>query len=882
MPVLLWLYRQLLRVLPRPFRERQANELELVLQHALAEERQRGVLRVLGRFVREALDVLIVSVRVRFEGAPPKVAHREGEGDGMTGVLRSLRISARTLVRQPVFALTATLTLGAGVGCAAAAFGVLDTLLLQPLPHRAAKQLVMVWRDLSSMQMARAPMSYPTLIDVRAQTEDILVGLEASTWGGNALLQDGAEPELVNGARVTGGLFGLLGNAPQLGRVIQPADDAPGAEPVAVLSHALWLRYFRADRSVLGKLLEVRGARYRVVGVMGPEFVFPSSRAELWVPLRLDPAQQPRDVNYLMTVGRLKTNVTLQEVQARLDVVFSRLARAYPDVYDDGRLRTGSRHEFVVGDARRMVWLGAAAAALLLLIACANLGNLMLVRGLARGRELAVRSVLGATRARVAGELIAESVLIGAAGALLGVFLANSLTRVVVLLAPESLPRRLALGVDARVIAFASVCAILCALVCSLAPVLRRIEPRRSALATAGGSLTQGSRSLQGGLLAAQVSLALVLLVMAGLLTGTLARLLGVPVGFDGSRVLTVNLNLPPARYDSDARIGVFFDELFRRVSALPGVQSVGGTWALPFSQDYAASSFVPEGSTGRQGVLVASAPIRGDYFGAVGMRLMRGRNFDARDLPAATPVGIINETLARRFWPDQDPLGKRMVDPDDPDDALTVVGVVNDVYRRDLAVPVEPEVYMPHTQQTWDGNLSLTVRTTGDPLATSAAVRAQVHALDPLLPVARVATLAALVSRSVATQRFRAAISAALSLTAALLTLLGIYSVQAVFVSSCRRDLAVRLALGARPRRVTAEVVGRGLRITLIGITIGITLAAFATRGIRSQLFELSPLDPTTYITTVLLFVSAATLACWIPARRIGRIDPMLTLREE
>ncbi|MGH7469731.1 MAG: FtsX-like permease family protein [Longimicrobiales bacterium] len=300
------------------------------------------------------------------------------------------------------------------------------------------------------------------------------------------------------------------------------------------------------------------------------------------------------------------------------------------------------------------------------------------------------------------------------------------------------------------------------------------------------------------------------------------------------------------------------------------------------FSQDYAGSSFLPEGSTERQGVLVASAPIRGDYFAAVGMRIVRGRNFDARDLPTAAPVGIINETLARRFWPNQDPLGKRLVDPTDPTDVLTVVGVVNNVYRRDLASPVEPEVYLPHTETTWDGNLYLTVRTTGDPLASSAAVRTQVHALDPHLPVSRVSTLDALVSRSVATPRFRAGIIAALSLTAALLTLLGIYSVQAVFVSSCRRDLAVRLALGARPRRVTAEVVGRGLRITLIGIAIGVGLAVFATRSIQTQLFELSPLDPTIYVTTVLLFVSAATLTCWIPARRIGRIDPMLTLRED
>jgi predicted permease len=452
----------------------------------------------------------------------------------------------------------------------------------------------------------------------------------------------------------------------------------------------------------------------------------------------------------------------------------------------------------------------------------------------------------------------------------------------VAVLAPESLPRRLELGVDARLVAFALLCAPGCALLCALVPVLRRADAHRSVLATAGGSLTQRARLLQNGFMVAQVSLAMVLLVVAGLLTGTLSRLLAVPVGFDAQQVLTAYLSLPAARYDNDERIGMFYDELLRRLAALPGVERAGGTWALPFSPAYAGATYLPEGSTEREGLIVTASPIRGDYFGAVGMRIRRGRGFDARDHADATAVGIINETLASRFWPGQDPIGKRMVDPGDPEDALTIVGVVGDVRRRDLALPAEPEVYMPHAQATWDGNFYLTIRMAAAPLSGSGALRAQIRSLDPLLPVGQINTVDALISRSVASERFRARVLAALSAAAALLSLLGIYSVQSVFVGSRGRDLAVRLALGARPRRVSAEVVGHGLRTALLGVTLGLGLAAAAARSLRSQFFAMSPLDPATYAVTVVLFLTAAALACWVPARRIARIDPMRTLRAE
>ena len=796
---------------------------------------------------------------------------------------RSLLRSARTLARQPSFTTAALLTLGIGIGCASAAFGVWDTLLVQPLPHRAADQLVMVWRDMTRLELMRAPLSPATFSDVREQTRTSFVGMEAYSGGAPAILYDGPEPERANGSRVSGGLFSLLGNRALIGRTIEPRDDAVGAERVVVLSHALWLRYFAGDPAVVNRTITVRETPHRIIGVMGPEFVFPSPRSELWVPLRIEgPQQQNRDLNFLTTVARLRPGVTLAQAQAALEVVFQRLARDYPESYKDTRMRVESRHEFVVGDARRIVTLGLAAAALLLLIACANLGNLMLVRGFSRSRELAVRSVLGASRVRVAGELLSEATVIGVCGALFGIAFAFGFTKLIVLLAPDALPRRTELGIDLRVIGFATLIGLASALLCGIGPALLAVRPSRAGLATAGGSLPRSSRAIQAGFTVAQVSLAMVLLVVAGLLTSTLTRLLAVPVGFDGERVLSAHVAPSPARYASHDANAAFYDQLFSRLRALPGVEHVAGTYALPFSEDYASSNFIPAGHPEAVTALVASMYITGDYFEATGMRMIRGRDFDARDHANADAVGIVNETLARRFWPGQDPIGQRMVDPEDADDALTIVGVVNDVRRRDLSRDVEPEVYLPYAQTMWGSGMYITVRTREDPMSLAGALRAEVRALDPLLPVTRVARLDELVSRSVATQRFRAALIGAISAAALLLTLLGIYSVQAVFVATRRRDLAVRLALGARPARVTSEVVSNGLRLTTLGVVFGAALGVLAARSVTTMLFQLSPLDPRTWVSTVALFFAAAAIACWIPAARVSRLDPMLTLRSE
>jgi putative ABC transport system permease protein len=871
-------YRLLTRLLPSHFRERYAGAMEAAVAAALHEASAQGRLAVWLRLLRECGDLIATSIRQHFEAASGRGSRNE-----IMTMLRGLRHSTRALVRAPGFTVAAVLTLAGGIGCAGAAFAVLDAVLLRPLPHAAPDRLIMVWRRLPKLEMPRAPVSYPTFADLRAQSASVLSGLEAYSGGGApALLLDGMEPERVNGARVTGGVFSLLGNRAALGRTIVPSDDDPAADDVVVLSHALWQRYFRADPAVLGRTIQVRERPHRVIGVMPEGFVFPSERAELWVPLRLTPfTAGARDLNFLVPVGRLRDGVMPERAEQQLQHVFGRLAQAYPESYRDASLAIEARHTYVVGDTRRLVLLGTAAAMLLLLIACANLGNLLLVRGIARARELAVRSALGATRLRILGNLLSESVVIALIGGALGAVIALGLTRLVVVLSPATLPRKTELVVNARVLLLLIAASFLVALVCALPAAGRRLQPARAGLATAGGSVTGSARRLQSGLVVAQVSLAFVLLVVAGLLVQTLVRVMAVPIGFDGSRVLTAHISLTGAKYDSAERIESIYDRLLADLATLPGVERVGGTFALPFSEDYASTGYVPADQRNVEPVTIATIPVRGDYFATVGMRLLKGRLFGPQDNLKSPGVVIINQTLAARFWPGKDAVGQRLAHGDE---TTLVVGVVNDIRRRNLTDDVEPELYMAHSQALWSSQdgMYVALRTRGAPLESSNALRAAVHNLDPLLPVARVMTLNEMVSRSADTERFRAGILSAVSAAALLLTLLGIYSVQSVFVSSYRRDLAVRVALGGTPGRVAGEVMRRGVRLAVIGILVGSVFAATATRGLRIMLFELSPLDPLTYAVAAFLFLSAAAVASYLPTRGVRRIDPMHTLRHD
>jgi putative ABC transport system permease protein len=622
-----------------------------------------------------------------------------------------------------------------------------------------------------------------------------------------------------------------------------------------------------------------------VIGVMPGTFMFPSDRAQFWVPLRLDPATAERDANFLSLVGRLRDGATLAMAEAQVEAVASRIARDHPEMNEGYAVRLESRHDFIVEPVRPVLVLIASAVAVLLAIALANLVNLQLVRSAGRRRDRAVRRALGATGSHLAREQVAEGLWLAASGAAAGLGLAIWSIAALQRFGP-ALPRRTEIGVDSRAVLFAVAVAVVSALV--VAAIGALVERRQSlAEALAGGSRSSAGRGVhrtQEGLLVVQLALALTLFVGAGLLGRSFYRLVAVPRGFDGEHVLTAKLTLPPSRYGSGRMLG-FYDQLLDRLSLLPGVVSVSGTWALPFSDDWASSAIVPaDGAVPDAPPQVVQSPVRPRFFETVGIPLLEGRDFTAADAADAPEAAIVNQTLARRFWPGESAVGKqlRSADPEDDDPPVTIVGVVGDIQRRGLSVPIEPEMYLPHAQAAWSGDLYLTLRTPDDPYAVVDGLRRTLAELDPLLPITNLATLDELVDASVVGPRFRSLLVGSFAAIAGVLAAIGIYGVLVFVVAQRRHEIAVRAALGATPRRVLVQVIGRGLRVALVGLGLGLVGAAAATPLVRSLLFDVEPFDVATYLAGILLLAGIAVAGSWIPARRAARVDPMLTLREE
>lgn len=866
-------YRVGLRVLPRSFRRRWHAEL-------LAAFRER--LRAQGAVggVRELSDLLLTCARLRLGALT--TFERSGEG-GMAlfrGVVLDLRAVARSLRRQPAYALAAVCTLAVGVGATTALFGVFDRVVVQPLPHADADRLYMVWRALPEYEIERAPSSYPTYLDL-GEGVDAFGAVGAYAMSAAVTVAAAGEPERVAGAHVSGTLFELLGNRPLHGRVITAADDDPAADPVIVLSRRLWERQFGGSPTAIGGTLRIGDVPHRIVGVMPDDFIFPAAQAEFWIPLRTTTAASERDTHRFSIVARLGAGVGPELARAQVEAAHARLQAAFPEVYP-GSMWLERRQDFIVGDAaavlRALLW----AALFLAVAASANFAGMLIVRAIGRRRETAVALALGAGRFRSARPLVLESMLLSLTGCGAGVLLAASLIRGVQILAPDSLPRRAELGLDARSLLFAAGLSVVTGVVCTLVAAWR-LSRQTDAGGMAAAMSRPGERAskrTQSALVVAQVTAAFVLLTGSALFTTSLVKLLNVPVGFDREHVLTAWLSLPPAEYDSPARIASFYDDVLASLRATPGVSHAGGTWALPFSEDYASTTYTV-GDAPDDGVAVSATAVRGEYFDAVGMRLLRGRPFDTRDAADAAPVVIVNETMARHLFGAVDPVGRRIVKPGS-ESAATVVGVVNDVRRRELSADVEPEVYYPHDQAMWNGDFYVVLRTDGDPAAMAPELRRAVRAQDPTLPVMRLATLGERVSRSVAEPRFRTFVLLALAAAAGALAVLGTYGALSWVVVSTRRDMALRIALGADPRRLVRDVIASGGRLALLGIAGGTAIAVAGAGLARSLLFGVDALEPAVYGAAALLVMAATLAAAAIPARRIGAIDAASVLRED
>jgi predicted permease len=820
-------------------------------------------------------------------------------------MLSDLRLAFRSLIRTPGFALAAVLSLAIGIGANAAIFGVTSALLLRPLPYAEADRLVILWNRSPGLGIAEDWFS-------TAQYFDILKGsrsLEqaAIAIGANYNLTGDGEPERIGTLRMSSNLLPMLGVRAALGRLLVAQEDAPGAAPTALISHGTWMRRYGGDARVLGRTITLNGQPYQIVGVLPESFALPrevmptlggAEQAEVVLPLPLGAdAASIRNREDYNILGRLRAGVSLTEAQAEMDTLTAGLRRDHPEVYPpNGGLTFGivPLQEQVVGDVRRSLTVLVGAVGLVLLIAGANVANLLLSRALGRQREIAVRVALGAGRRRIVRQLLTESVLLALAGGVAGLVAAAFCLGGIRALGTRSVPRLHEIGIDERVLIFTLVVSILSGVLFGLVPALRAggLDVQRTLEDAVRGSsapsLWGRGRHARRLLVVAELALAVVLLIGAGLLVRSFARLQQAPPGFDPRGVLTLELTMSGRRYAESATVAETYRQLIERFTAIPGVSSAGAVSALPLSQMMAWGPIVVEGRTPPAGEKFINADMRfvaGAYFETMAIPLRQGRLFSVDDTRDAPRVVIVDAHMADTLWPRVSPLGKRLriggfdATPDTP--WLTVVGVVGRVRQYTLDAESRIALYFPHAQVPTRA-LNIVVKRDADPSTLIADVRRVVRTLDPDLPLYGVRTMSARVEESLARRRFSMLLLTVFAALAAGLATIGLYGVMAYLVRQGSRELGIRMALGATPGGILSLVVRHGLAIAAVGVGVGVGGALVLSRFIESLLFGIGAADALTFIVTPLLLGAVVLVACLVPARRAARIDPIVSLRGE
>jgi putative ABC transport system permease protein len=802
----------------------------------------------------------------------------------METLIQDVRYGLRTMRKRPGFTAVVVLTLALGIGANTAIFSVVNAVLLKPLPYRNAERLVWVAGNVRG-GTNRASVSPADFVDYRAQNtvfEEFAASLSVPF---PVNLTGAGEPERLTGSLVTANYFRAFGVVPARGRVFGAEEERAGPEPVIVLSDGLWKRRFGGDPSIVGKTLTLDGKAVTVVGIAPPEFQYPAG-TELWVPLDFDtPEMKARSAHFFRPIGLLKPGVSIEQARAETDLIAGRLAEQYPESNERWSLNLVPLQEQVVGGVRTSLWVLLGAVGFVLLIACANVSNLMLARAAARSRELALRTALGASRWRVARQQLTENVLLSLAGGALGLLLAAWGVDMLAALGAGDIPRSREIGVDGRVLAFTVALSVLTGLAFGLLPALRASRPNlNEVLKDAGrGTSGPGRGRVRAALVVSEIALALTLLVGAGLLIKSFVGLRRVNPGFDPTGVLTLRIDLARARYAKREQAAAFFSDLQRRVAGLPGVEAAGMVTELPLSGQPNDTYFYVAGrppQTAEQKVTADFRRINQDYFRAMRIPVLRGRGFTEQETTGDAKVVVINEVLARNFFPDEDPLGKRLVIDFGKQEEFEVVGVVGNVLHRTLDGDTYQMMYVPTLRV---GSTNLVVRTSSpDPLSLAAGVRGELAAIDRDQPVSAIRTLDEVVSGSVAQQRFRTLLLAAFACVALLLAGIGIYGVIAYSVTHRTHEIGIRMALGAGAFDILKMVVGQGMVLALGGVVVGL-LAAFAlTRVLSSLLFGVTATDAVTFAAVSFLIAAVALLACLIPARRATKVDPMVALRYE
>jgi len=811
----------------------------------------------------------------------------------MSAISNDIRFGLRMLLKSPGSTLIAVVALAFGIGANSAIFSVVNGVLLRPLQYQDPDRLVMVWETHLSKGIKQEQVSPPDYRDWAEQNRvfDQLVALR----GEPRVLTGGELPERVETALVTPNTLDLLGMKAAIGRGFFSEEGQPGHNRVAVLSYGLWQRRFGGDRGILSRSAILDGISYSIVGVAPPEFRLLNTPAEVWTPYTLDAGELgQRGFRSLRVVGRLKRGVSLDQAQAQMRSVAAGIEQTDPDTNAGWSTKVVLLRDQLVGDISTTLWTLLGAVVFVLLIACANVANLLLARAGSREKEIAVRAALGANPGRLARQLLTESVMLALAGGVLGLLLASWSVSILKKVGPAMLPRLEEIGVDWRVLGFTLAVSLATGVVFGLAPVFASLRGDLNTILRSSGRGTTGGRArahLRDALVVAEIAFCVVLLSGAGLFIRSFAQLQRLNPGFQPDHVLTMEIDLPEARYSGE-KIGLFYKQLLERIGVLPGVRFAALGRRAPLNDNIDASlNFIIE----NQPVLASAdqpkakyRAVSADYFEALGIPLIRGRYFDRTDGEKTRGVVVINETMAHRFWPNEDPIGKRIKAGFDNSIWCTVIGIVADVKQTALSAENNPETYYhylqvpPELMSFVEGTMTVALRTNGDPASLISAAREEVRKMDPDLAVFNVKTMEALVDGSLAQPRFRTVLLGAFAGVALILAAIGLYGVIAYTVAQRTNELGVRMALGAQKNDILRLVIAHGTILGAIGIAIGLVASLATMRLISTLLFRVNASDPLTFASTATLILVVALAASTIPALRAIRVDPVVALRYE
>ena len=801
----------------------------------------------------------------------------------MDTLIKDLRYGVRSFLKRPGFLVIAVSTLALGIGATTAMFTVVNSVLLRPLPFPEPERIVLFEGVNPRQGITESNMSVPDIADWQKQAQSF--DQIAAFFSGGVFISTGEEVERVRAAAVSPEFFPLFKTNPISGRTLQPDDMQQGREAAVVISHSLWQGRFGGTADVVGRKITLNGKPANVVGIMPAGFTYPRD-CEVWTPLPLEPAKEARENRFVSVVTRLKPGVSLVQAQTEMDTINQRLAQNYVDTNSGWSVRLTELRESLVGELRTSLLILLGAVAFVLLIACANVANLLLARAVSRQKEIAVRTALGASRLRVVRQLLTESVLLSVVSGLLGLALSLWFIKLLLAITPPNTPRLSEIGIDWRVFAFTFAVTILAGVLFGLFPALQTSRPNlNETLKDSGrrGAETSGRNRVGSLLIVSEIALSFILLAGAGLLIKSFLHLREINPGFNPDHILTMRVTLPPGKYAQGEPRAQIYKQLIESVRATPGVQSAGLVLSLPLGGDSfnVGRGVIREGRpmTPDEQTNAQHLPVSPDYFQTLQIPLKAGRLFTDQDTLQSTKVAIVNETMARALWPNENPIGRRFIVWRDEKFAREVVGVVGDT-KGSLDEEPGQQMYVPYAQDPTWGSLSLVVRTTGEPTALAGSVREAIRAVERGAPNYNLKTMNDVVSTSAAPRRVPMLLLSAFAGVAMLLAMLGIYGVTSYYVTQRTHEIGVRMALGAQIVDVLKLVLRRAMLLALIGIGIGVAGAVALTRYLTSLLFGVKPIDTLTFIAVAAVMAVVVLVACLVPARRAAKIDPLEALR--